>query len=331
MGRDSGPWPIPGGGEGVKGVERKRPLTSSGGCPPPLFPAPRRGSEQSREAGPCLSCTSDTHLGRKEGSRKRKRRLHPADPVHRKAQRRENAHALARGASFEHGPQAPGSRQAPRKNVLHELHGDCTSPKRVSMETLCETDLVRTVRCRKCEACGRARKRQWIARAITESFLSERTWFVTLTLRPAIVLEHQPKVEASTRFLEAKTVEDKVSAWDHHLKSELQQYLKRVRKNSHGRIRYMQVVEAHASGLPHWHILVHETSARATSKLCLRTNWHMGFTHARLATATDIFYVCKYAAKSAPGRLRASQRYGRPVQSPPQGSEAENGSEKAEA
>ena len=53
-----------------------------------------------------------------------------------------------------------------RPGVSNTLHGDIFVP------------------CRRCEACLRARRRLWTARALTETRSAVRTWFGTLTLAP---------------------------------------------------------------------------------------------------------------------------------------------------
>ena len=71
----------------------------------------------------------------------------------------------------------------------------------------------------------------------------------------------------------------------------------------------LQVVEAHKSGLPHVHLLVHDKGD--TTYRRLTDTWPLGFAHAKLVEGTAASrYVAKYLAKSALARVRASQGYG---------------------
>lgn len=93
---------------------------------------------------------------------------------------------------------------------------------------------------------------------------------------------------------------------------ELTLWLKRVRKQSAASIRYLLVCEAHKSGLPHYHILVHQVGEVPVLKKHLE-DWPHGFTQWKLVndlTSTS-GYVTKYLLKEARARLRASVRYGR--------------------
>lgn len=173
-----------------------------------------------------------------------------------------------------------------------------------------------TVRCRRCSACLRQRSRQWAARAITECREASRTWFGTLTLKP----EWQARVSllaakrAASRHLDLDALSYKDQfVWRHRVVSEfLTKYLKRVRKESGSSFKYLLVAEAHKSGLPHYHVLIHEqTQSLPVKKDTLQRQWPFGFTQFKLVddprTAT---YVCKYLSKTAAARVRASSHYG---------------------
>lgn len=91
-------------------------------------------------------------------------------------------------------------------------------------------------------------------------------------------------------------------------------WVKRVRKNSGAPIRYLLVCEAHKSGLPHYHMLLHERSPELqVRKRMLQAEWQAyGFTNCKLVEQDQhaARYVSKYLAKSALARVRASVRYG---------------------
>lgn len=94
---------------------------------------------------------------------------------------------------------------------------------------------------------------------------------------------------------------------------EITKYLKRVRKQSKCSFRYLLVMEAHKSGLPHYHMFLHETpSGGEVPKRILKYQWHLGFTDFKLVDDAHrrADYICKYLAKSNLARVRASKGYG---------------------
>lgn len=173
------------------------------------------------------------------------------------------------------------------------------------------------VRCRKCPECLKHRARMWTARAMDETKVSVRTWFGTLTLAPD--RQTWARYAALRRMqLRVSDVTDE-NVFQESVKligQEITRYLKRLRKVAP--LRYLLVTEAHKSGLPHFHILIHEY-AGAISKRDLESKWHYGFSHWRLVPAGDekaCGYCCKYLAKSALTRVRASEDYGRALVAP---------------
>ena len=98
-------------------------------------------------------------------------------------------------------------------------------------------------------------------------------------------------------------------------------YLKRVRKESGARVRYLLVAEAHKTGLPHLHILVHEASPDMPVRhKTLEGQWKLGFTRFKLAhDVKTASYVCKYISKALLARVRASLRYGQGEAERPEG------------
>lgn len=169
------------------------------------------------------------------------------------------------------------------------------------------------VPCRKCMPCLLRRRREWTYRAKYETALAERTWFGTLTLEP---VKHYL---SSLRFVynerSSRTAEEQ--EFSHRIKNiypEVTGFLKRVRKNSGAKVRYILVVEKHKSGLPHLHVLLHERAGSVTKRE-LEKSWTWGFSSWRLVDKQDPrvpHYVCKYLSKSMDARVRASIRYGIP-------------------
>lgn len=187
------------------------------------------------------------------------------------------------------------------------------------------------VRCRKCRNCLRYRKSVWTARAIEEYRMAVRTWLGTFTLRPE---EHDMvlnlcRKESSDRNEDFDVLTSELQFVRRHMKISkwLTLYLKRVRKNSGAKLRYLLVCEAHKSGLPHYHALIHETELeRPVTKRCLELCWPHGFTNFHLLPQDEVrgaTYACKYLNKSVLARVRASQRYGASLETVPLQNERE--------
>lgn len=222
---------------------------------------------------------------------------------------------------------ALGARNNGASHVEHDISGSCTSPRTRHWEHLGYRDLPRGlehprnhslaltlhVRCRKCEACRSQRRSLWMVRALNETAMSQRTWLVTLTLRPERQLFYQVEAERRCR---RRSVNwnglgdlEREAEVHNEISKELTRWLKRVRKNSGAVLRLLCVSERHQSGLPHYHLLVHEVAGEVTYRdLC--NPWTDGFSHAKLADEKAAWYVCKYVSKEARTRVRASLHYG---------------------
>lgn len=171
------------------------------------------------------------------------------------------------------------------------------------------------VPCRKCENCLRRRSAHWRMRAIAVVKQSNRTWFGTLTLNP----DQHFRVAAACRIAAARNGDDfdmfppeRQFAERHRcISREITLYLKRLRKYSGAEIKFLCVVEAHKTGLPHYHMLVHEVKAAPHVRHKLLTaQWRVGFSQWKLVTEDrQVSYVTKYLAKSMQARVRASIDY----------------------
>lgn len=156
----------------------------------------------------------------------------------------------------------------------------------------------------------------WYARAITETMQSTRTWFGTITLHPDAV--HQGLIRARRQSARAGLIWEEMTPHEQfrelHKQNglELQLWLKRVRKQSKATFRFLLVAEAHKSGLPHYHCLIHEQDGGGVVRhAVLSQQWTKGFTNFKLVTdAKQAGYLCKYLSKSALARVRASKLYG---------------------
>lgn len=172
------------------------------------------------------------------------------------------------------------------------------------------------VRCRKCPACLRIRRRLWAQRASVEYGSASRTWLGSLTLSPESQYRHL-LLALRTMSASAVTVSDLgagelFSERHRAISPTLTKYIKRVRKVSAAPLRYMLVAEAHKSGLPHYHMLVHELDpTRPILKRVLSEQWHEGFSSWKLVKdRKGAEYASKYLSKDSRARVRASLSYG---------------------
>lgn len=171
-------------------------------------------------------------------------------------------------------------------------------------------------RCRKCENCRTAKQRLWTARARAEITMAPRTWFGTLTLSPEaqyyfLAIARQVADEAIGKYEDA-TPEQQFMRRCWAISPDITKWLKRVRKESGSELRFLLVAEAHKSGEPHYHCLIHETDfAQPVRKRTLQTQWKLGFSQWKLVTDLGgARYVTKYINKGSLARVRASIRYG---------------------
>lgn len=235
------------------------------------------------------------------------------------------ARALARGG-FQVNPS----------RVRWVCSGDCKAPfvtehyARPS-KTLVEKAVVITretqhpmcveihTRCRKCDRCRRQRSSLWRERAKAETSLSARTWFGTLTVRPEVHYEMLCRASESMRLravdFGALPADQQFTAIHRHFAREITLMLKRLREQVGHSFRYLIVTEVHQSGLPHFHLLIHEQMDGSVKYAQLEKAWRLGFTKWKLVTdAKQATYLCKYLSKDARSRVRASLAYGSPVE-----------------
>jgi len=171
-------------------------------------------------------------------------------------------------------------------------------------------------RCRKCSNCLLHRRRLWTARAMDEVQASTRSWFGTLTVNPMNrfslgIAAERKRLRRGGETLSSLDPSEQFTILADELQAEATKWLKRVRAQSGASLRYLLVSEAHKSGFPHLHILLHEQTA-PIPKLMLERQWVLGFSHWRLIgqEAKASSYACKYLSKEARTRVRASLRYG---------------------
>lgn len=168
--------------------------------------------------------------------------------------------------------------------------------------------------CRKCDRCRRKRSAMWSLRAKAETQAAVRTWFGTLTLRPDA---HMTMLSRARSALARQGVNfdslpygEQFTERHKQCAIEITKYLKRVRKESGAKFRYLLVCEHHKSGLPHYHALIHEREG-AVKHATLSKQWPLGFEKWRLLTdLREATYLCKYLSKATVARVRASGAYG---------------------
>lgn len=171
------------------------------------------------------------------------------------------------------------------------------------------------VPCRKCTNCLQYRSYLWRTRAENEIIYAPRTWFGTLTLRPSE--QYRAMLEGQRAKRGSPSSAGEFASRCHAASKWVTRYLKRVRAQNETRFRYLLVAESHKSGLPHFHMLLHEQHGKPQVRhRSLSEQWVHGFSNWKLIDGADrapAAYVAKYLSKSARARVRASQRYGAPA------------------
>jgi hypothetical protein len=155
----------------------------------------------------------------------------------------------------------------------------------------------------------------WSFRAKAEVQSAPRTWFGTLTLRPeahATMLSRvRVRLAGQGIDFDALPFGEQFLERVKECSPEVTKYLKRVRKQSVVGFRYLLVVEHHKSGLPHFHLLVHERQLGTVRYAVLSSQWLLGFEKWNVvADLNQATYLCKYLSKATIARVRASAGYG---------------------
>lgn len=242
--------------------------------------------------------------------------------------------AVNQGAAFK-GVETT-SQGSPLGTLEWNVAGNCQRPVSINVWTrpdpkgykrvVCSptrghrTNVDMEVRCRACENCLKARAGHWRYRALAEWRMAPRTWLLTLTLTP----ESQHWCENMARsHLDAQGIDfealETAEQFDmrHRISGALvTKYLKLLRKDGH-KFRYLMVAEAHKSGLPHYHLMVHELlGSEPIPHRSLKARWTYGFSDAKLVLdEKGATYATKYLIKSKLARVRSSIAYGATVTS----------------
>ena len=206
-----------------------------------------------------------------------------------------------------------------------DYSGDCQSAYKLTRTDVRYRTIVRWVRCRKCNACLRAKRNYWGFAAMQQTLEAEkagnRTWFGTLTLSPEAQVDllrraRDAHPEPHAEWWAEPHCDERFGAVREQFLGEVQKYWKRLRKEGHA-FKYFVVFERHKSGLPHAHFLLHEAEG-PIRKARLKAQWPHGFVQcsivggtARNAAAPEkaAWYAVKYLTKSSQARVVASAGY----------------------
>lgn len=199
-----------------------------------------------------------------------------------------------------------------RERFMLKMHE--VSPRFNDPLTWESVSVIMHCKCRQCESCLRQKRIHWYHRAKFEMSVAPRTWFGTLTYAPEEILRRQiiaeRKAHASIGDWAQLDADQRFKALLEVCSKDVSLALKRLRKASPGLLRYLTVSERHKSGLPHFHILIHERTMSATTHAKLKACWTAGFSDFKLAEPETAGYVAKYISKDASARVRASLHYG---------------------
>lgn len=231
---------------------------------------------------------------------------------------------LAHGVSWDVSGSGPLACRKPvhREVASGDFEGSSLDGQRLGARTF-RRSLDLTVRCRKCDACLKVRAWSWKRRAVAELAAAKRTWFTTLTLSA----ENQVRAKFKTieRLANSSVKFDDLNSAEQFAEIvktigvEITLMIKRVRKNSGATLRYMLVTERHKSGLPHFHMLWHETDvSKPVRWKHLDAAWRWGYSLHKLVTDHGderenkriASYLAKYLTKSVVSRVRCSAGYG---------------------
>lgn len=208
-----------------------------------------------------------------------------------------------------------------------DIAGRCQSPVTVEHRSRKDMDrhhecpargIILHVKCRKCERCLKERAWKWIHRARLETAAADRTWFITLTFNPTIQQNAldicRMRLIRNGLDFDALKSSEQIQLRHNVVGKHVTLFLKRLRKQTNASVRYLLVMEAHESGAPHYHMLLHHSVEPTVTYRDIETQWKSnGFLHAKLVDTNyskAVWYVCKYIAKSSEARVRASLDYG---------------------
>ncbi|WGL31295.1 replication initiator protein [Dipodfec virus UOA04_Rod_862] len=157
--------------------------------------------------------------------------------------------------------------------------------------------------CRKCVGCRLAKSREWANRVIMEQIYHEDAYFLTLTYDD----EHLPAAHALSASGSSLSVHATL------VKSDLQKFFKRLRKNSGQKFRYFAAGEYGTSTYrPHYHVLLFGLSLNDLQVLSknfagsqyftsdlIAKSWDFGYHILGQVTWQSAAYTARYTMKKA--------------------------------
>lgn len=142
-----------------------------------------------------------------------------------------------------------------------------------------------------------------MSRAAHEQTFAKKTWFITLTYKPALRSAIMRQASLNDRKKPEHALVDASAGY-------VTKYFKRLRKAGFV-FRYLCIPELHRDGFPHWHGLIHDQRGDLLWKDLSRFWCSNGFSVFEIVKdANAIRYVTKYVSKTMQGRIRASKGYG---------------------
>lgn len=197
-----------------------------------------------------------------------------------------------------------------RSDYTLDASGVCVDPRSVTFKhtpegvrehSVQQLRIYARVPCNDCELCRWSKRKMWQNRMRSEILRSNRTWFLTLTASPEAHAFAEVKAKALLRKRGITFATDKQNARARSrvYARDIQLFQKRLRKaHGTGGLRFLGVMELHKSGLPHYHMLIHETGL-PVSKRQIERAWHLGFSKPKLVDMAPehIEKACEYVAK----------------------------------
>ena len=211
------------------------------------------------------------------------------------------------------------------------IYGHCVSP--ISMpifDAYTQSMLVQKVPCGKCLHCRNTHLNEWVTRLYAQSMYSNFVYFITLDYAPfSYVKDTFTDSVAESLSIETAACWNNINKYKRYgmqplllVKSHLQKFFKRFRKNTHKKIQYFACGEygthadGHGFGRPHFHAIIFSDSAITLQEF--EDAWTLdGYKignidyyditaqakctniHSSLMDAKYCFkYVCKYLQKS---------------------------------
>lgn len=158
----------------------------------------------------------------------------------------------------------------------------CTNPITITKGKELKTSF--QVGCGKCLACRINKRREWTIRIIQE-LQDKKGIFVTLTYK-----------------------DEKLPKFNSLVKSDLQKFIKRLRKSVGKKIKYYAVGEyGDLNQRPHYHAIIMNMDYQ--ERKIIYDNWTLGIVHIGLAEVNSVRYTVQYLDKKYTGKMAETEYY----------------------